>query len=1096
VTAAAPAIAEPTDTAAETRATGDFGRRLAHRVAARTATRRHTGGARSIGIVSRSAVGFGQAIGRSRQTRPNVTADSLTSLRLRPPVGWWHTLDTADSVAPVWQHDAWTDDLVPPTRHSPRRPAPARDPEVARRAAPVPAARPEPRPEPAVAPTGLGRLDALRNMIAGGLAPDGSAVSPDILHQQRPDDDVPAEQVAPSTPRRRPTPVAPTDPAGGPTTRQAHTEAGPATGPGSLGRRMQPELVEPGARQAQPEPGRGDQAASASTSPSRREVPRAGASTAPPNAPSAPREAAGVRRSPAWPTDAATPPQRDEVAGRVTSRPGAATPGTRPTPSAPGTPIARATDPTATPRTAGAPDRAGFAAPGVPGDHSGRDPVAGAKPAPEQRSSTAALVTPAVGEPVGRQPRSTSDTPTAPPPVRAPRLDTGAARPLDDRHPQQLARSLDGDHPPSAPRPLGGDDPSSIRGSADTHSSTRSLSRSLPPRPATTSGFDGLNHLGGDRPSAEAPTRRLGDHNPELGVADLRVQRLIAADPTHRPAPPAAAPARAVAVAEATAVPSTPRASRHRALVPQLPGSALDGQPLRRVTLPRAMSSVHRPSTSLVARTVAPASTPALLAAASTAPLAMATTVAALGRAEAGSVVAANLPTAAGARPAPADVRPPAGVVDLADEFVRPTTEVPAERVSVRRAPSAAGSSPAAVPAVLAGPTAPLRRRSLVATGADVLRRALAERPQPHRQPGAASRATPVRADLPVAPATRAARDASAPTPGPTTEFAVQPVAEPASEFEPAATDAARAPQRDTGTVRRAPSDVTHAAGTPRSEAGAALAERFMTELSQAVRARPAPLPTTFRPLADQIAGRQSVALSTDTASRRALRSVGKRAATVGGTIHLDASAQQLVAPSAQLTEVVAHELTHVAHPSAAPRFFDDIDESPEERRAEAVARSIRRAPVSPTNSTLSAPFAPPRPAPTRGPGGSDVIRRALIDTDVDTDSQPRGVAALAAMFGGQTPHLASPPGSLRSKESLVPTSSTAPTGTTPSTGGNGTSSPSTGATNPADVLDTDYARSWFQGEIERNNRLILERLEDTILAQLERRGGRFRGGF
>jgi hypothetical protein len=392
----------------------------------------------------------------------------------------------------------------------------------------------------------------------------------------------------------------------------------------------------------------------------------------------------------------------------------------------------------------------------------------------------------------------------------------------------------------------------------------------------------------------------------------------------------------------------------------------------------------------------------------------------------------------------------------------------------------------------------PAGRRSIVATGADVLRRALAHDAQPHHQSAApAHSVAPWQvgdAGLRPAPATRGARDVIHPV-------GTEPVrrmptrnadelADPTVGTTPGPAGAATA-----GPDAGAASHVERAAGRPRSEAGAALAERFMTELSRTVRARSAPLPTTFRPLADRIAGRRAVALSTDATSRRALRSVGKRAATVGDTIHLDVSAQQMVAPSTRLTEVVAHELTHVAHPSPAPRFFDDIDESPEERRAETVARVISRAPVAPTNSTLTAPFAPPRPAPAiplrRAHGGRDVIRRELTDTD--TDDRPLSVAELTERFGGRTPTRTGSPGSPRTKESTVP-SSTAPTA--PSTGDNGTSQAPTGAASVAALLDTEEARSWFAGELDRNSHRIVERLEDIVAAQLERRGGRFRGGF
>src|SRR5690606_7966500 len=97
-----------------------------------------------------------------------------------------------------------------------------------------------------------------------------------------------------------------------------------------------------------------------------------------------------------------------------------------------------------------------------------------------------------------------------------------------------------------------------------------------------------------------------------------------------------------------------------------------------------------------------------------------------------------------------------------------------------------------------------------------------------------------------------------------------------------------------------------------RSAHGAALAERFMAEFAKSMRAAPTVLPIPFRPMAEAITGSNRVLLSTDTASRRALRAVGKQAATTGDTIHLDASPTELLTPGARITEIVAHELTHV----------------------------------------------------------------------------------------------------------------------------------------------------------------------------------------
>src|SRR5690606_27215435 len=76
------------------------------------------------------------------------------------------------------------------------------------------------------------------------VAPDGSAISPEVLHEQTFDEDLPVERV--QTPRRpvvvqSPAPVPGDDVHG----RHDLTEAGPGTGPGALGRRSRPQPVDP-----------------------------------------------------------------------------------------------------------------------------------------------------------------------------------------------------------------------------------------------------------------------------------------------------------------------------------------------------------------------------------------------------------------------------------------------------------------------------------------------------------------------------------------------------------------------------------------------------------------------------------------------------------------------------------------------------------------------------------------------------------------------------------------------------------------------------------------------------------------------------------
>ncbi len=110
-------------------------------------------------------------------------------------------------------------------------------------------------------------------------------------------------------------------------------------------------------------------------------------------------------------------------------------------------------------------------------------------------------------------------------------------------------------------------------------------------------------------------------------------------------------------------------------------------------------------------------------------------------------------------------------------------------------------------------------------------------------------------------------------------------------------------------------------------------ADVFLEQLDREPPTTVQPLPPVFRPLAAVVAGTTDVRVATGPGVQRALGDVGKQAATMGSTIHL-ASAP---ADTARDVAVVGHELVHVAAPSARPRFFGGHPDA-EERSAERVA--------------------------------------------------------------------------------------------------------------------------------------------------------------
>jgi hypothetical protein len=233
-------------------------------------------------------------------------------------------------------------------------------------------------------------------------------------------------------------------------------------------------------------------------------------------------------------------------------------------------------------------------------------------------------------------------------------------------------------------------------------------------------------------------------------------------------------------------------------------------------------------------------------------------------------------------------------------------------------------------------------------------------------------------------------------------------------------------------------------------------ADVFAAELHRHRTERPRPLPVHLRPLATAIVGDRPVNLATGPASRRALAKVGKVAATTGSTIHVNTAR-----PS---TEVIAHELTHVAHPSPVARFFDDDDRSPEERQAEQVAAVMRRAPVV---------------------RNTPVLQRAARSASASSTVSAEALAS--SVTGGGVVQRKQTIGGHRARATATPTTpSQTPTQVTQApTVAQTTETSTTPATAPsiAPSMDAQFER-------------ILELLEDRILAELERRGGRLRGGF
>jgi hypothetical protein len=277
-------------------------------------------------------------------------------------------------------------------------------------------------------------------------------------------------------------------------------------------------------------------------------------------------------------------------------------------------------------------------------------------------------------------------------------------------------------------------------------------------------------------------------------------------------------------------------------------------------------------------------------------------------------------------------------------------------------------------------------------------------------------------------------------------------------------------------------------------------AARFRTMLQRAPATSTA-LPSRWRPLATAIVGERPVRISTSAASRAALQAAGKVAATAGNVVHLarplrgDADAPLL-----------AHELAHVANPSAAPRFFDDHRDSPEERRAELVADVIRRSPMLPRPAAGStAPGATIRralrPAPTLASLATG--RSTSTDRSPSTSASTSvSASALAAQISGSgSAHVqrefrgGSGPRPSVDRGPSITTSGRPPSvmrALTEESDGSSSSSLSTDVRGTWPVLSSQLDSSSLTDFVD----WIMEQLEDRIGRELERRGGRYRGDF
>jgi hypothetical protein len=1116
-----------------------LGRQMAHRGRSQAVLAQRWSRVGMVGAVGRASVGFGIAVGRARSIRPTVLFDDVNSAALRPSFDLWRTRrDSADAVAfEAADTDAAASvgELGDASAAAVRRTAAATRPVVPTGASRTVASGSSGNSANSAARRRRATQQAQRSrptwtdqVIArsaiGYTAPRSTATR---VEPERPADFVPTGdekldrlrllvQQKQNDPVRRPSAgsarstaddaASTTSARSGATSHDVSAiDARPrhvGAVPGVLARSMRPESA-----MVAPAPGSSPRLGGATPTPG--SSPRLGNATPTPGASAGPRRSRQVE------------PTKQERLKQLLIERGLVADDSVPDGAGADRPGGGATaDDSPRTTTTGAPLRRS----GTSDNNVRRSPSPIDRPGPQRRpTNSTSSGADTRRDPGAVRPGGSSDQRAAAPGrVDAPRATAPAGRPPDTRPASGSHDSAD-----SAFGAQAGVDPASRSSVAvadrtvaqSATSSQMRLRRLLRSDRLERDGFspgDDPDLSPGDDPVLSPALDRSGFVDAGDGDRGAAAVTRPTASATGVGDPTSERPA--IAALAATVAPPAPGLRVWAARMPALPGDLIARRPgevtLRRLTLPRATSTTHRPVSVLP--------TPGRPAATTTSPIVAVDGVAAPNGAARVTVGGGDRAPLGRVDPTGMDSPGSARVTQVvsADERTevassRPGPIAPTSTMSASDAAALhrVGTAATVRRSAATVPTAPARwadavrsTRSVVTPGpgalAGVVRRSAAA---PDLVVGRSfgsletSHLAPSRS--------LAVHAASAPgTIGRVTATTSSRPLSPTGAAAPAATVDADGRSGGTGAVGEGVRDGVGVASTPAE----AVAARFMTSLSATVRRRPAPLPTPFRPMADAIAGPRPVMLSTDAASRRALRSVGKMAATTGDTIHLDPTA----VPRARLDEVVAHELTHIAHPSPAPRFFDDIDDSPEERRAEQIARVMARSPLAPSSSVV---------APRSGAANGTPIRRSAV-----TLGGHRAAAAAATRPGGGSPSDSSPSGAWSAGSSSSSSSSTVSAAALAARLTSGTTAPQDSSSvihrkmssspppaPPAPAVESSpstpsgrapqessggpsspfgseqEAGQWFDKRLAANVGPLLRMMEDRMRIELERRGGR-----